>query len=133
MDKFGNLGRCANRVFKGSRDDSPKEDLLMNLQVESMAQGRRLRVVVSGEVDVSNAEDLRAQIDAGLSDETVQEVEVDMAEVSYIDSTGIGVLVGSAHKAQDSGRVFQVLNPQANVLRILGLLGVDEVLGLKES
>ena len=105
----------------------------MNLQVESMAQGRRLRVVVSGEVDVSNAEDLRAQIDAGLSDETVQEVEVDMDEVSYIDSTGIGVLVGSAHKAQDSGRVFQVLNPQANVLRILGLLGVDEVLGLKES
>ena len=105
----------------------------MNLQVESMAQGRRLRVVVSGEVDVSNAEDLRAQIDAGLSDETVREVEVDMAEVSYIDSTGIRVLVGSAHKAQDSGRDFQVLNPQANDLRSLGLLGVDEVLGLKES
>ena len=80
---------------------------------------------------MSNAKELRAQIDAGLADETTQQIEVDMAQVSYIDSTGIGVLVGSAHKAQDSGRVFQVLNPQPNVLRILGLLGVDEVLGLK--
>ena len=103
----------------------------MNLQVESTAQGRKLRIAVDGEVDVSNAEELRAQIDAGLADEKNQQIEVDMAQVSYIDSTGIGVLVGSAHKAQDSGRVFQVLNPQPNVLRILGLLGVDEVLGLK--
>lgn len=104
----------------------------MNLQVESTAQGRRLRVVVSGEVDVSNAEELRAKIDAGFADEAVERIEVDLAEVSYIDSTGIGVLVGSAHRAQDAGRAFEVLNPQANVLRILGLLGVDEVLGLKK-
>ena len=103
----------------------------MNLQVESTAQGRKLRIAVDGEVDVSNAEELRAQIDAGLAEEATQEIEVDMAQVSYIDSTGIGVLVGSAHKAKDSGRIFQVLNPQPNVLRILGLLGVDEVLGLK--
>lgn len=104
----------------------------MNLQVESTAQGRRLRVVVSGEVDVSNAEELRAKIDAGFADEAVEQIEVDLAEVSYIDSTGIGVLVGSAHRAPDAGRAFEVLNPQANVLRILGLLGVDEVLGLKK-
>lgn len=104
----------------------------MNLQVESTAQGRRLRVVVSGEVDVSNAEELRAKIDAGFADTAVEQIEVDLAEVSYIDSTGIGVLVGSAHKAHDAGRGFEVLNPQANVLRILGLLGVDEVLGLKK-
>ncbi len=103
----------------------------MNLQVESTAQGRKLHIAVDGEVDVSNAEELRAQIDAGLAEDATREIEVDMAQVSYIDSTGIGVLVGSAHKAQDSGRAFKVLDPQPNVLRILGLLGVDEVLGLK--
>jgi anti-sigma B factor antagonist len=102
----------------------------MNIQVQKTAQ-QGARVVVSGEVDVSNAEDLRVQIDAALADDAVEQVEVDMAEVSYIDSTGIGVLVGAAHRAQEAGRGFKVLNPQANVLRILGLLGVDEVLGLK--
>ena len=123
--------RRANRVFKGSRDDRSKEEARRNRQGESTEKGRKLHIAFDGEVDVSNAEELRAQIDAGLADETTQQIEVDMAQVSYIDSTGIGVLVGSAHKAQDSGRVFQVLNPQPNVLRILGLLGVDEVLGLK--
>ena len=103
----------------------------MNLHTQSAPEQHRVRVVVSGEVDVSNAEELRAQIDAALAQADVEEVEVDMADVSYIDSTGIGVLVGAAHRAQEAGRTFQALNPQPNVLRIFGLLGVDEVLGLK--
>ncbi len=103
----------------------------MNLHTQSAPEQHCVRVIVSGEVDVSNAEELRAQIDAAFADADVEEVEVDMADVSYIDSTGIGVLVGAAHRAQEAGRAFRALNPQPNVLRIFGLLGVDEVLGLK--
>lgn len=104
----------------------------MDLSIKTTTDAGVSTVTVTGEVDVSNANELREALDAVLG-QTPAGISVDLAQVAYIDSTGIGVLVGSAHKAQDSGRVFQVLNPQANVLRILGLLGVDEVLGLKES
>lgn len=104
----------------------------MDLSIKTTTDAGASTVTVTGEIDVSNANELREALDAVLG-QTPAGISVDLAQVAYIDSTGIGVLVGSAHKAQDSGRVFQVLNPQANVLRILGLLGVDEVLGLKES
>lgn len=91
-------------------------------------EGRRT-LSVSGEVDVSNASELRDAIDAALADGAV-EVEVDLADVAYIDSTGIGVLVGAAHRAQDAGGVLVVARPQRNVARVLSLLGVDAELNV---
>ena len=54
-----------------------------------------------------------------------------MAQVPYIDSTGIGVLVGAAHRAQDAEIAFSLVGAQDNVVRILGMLGVDEVINVK--
>ena len=51
-------------------------------------------VLVSGEVDVSNADELRAALDDCLEGGATSLV-ADISEVPYIDSTGIGVLVAS--------------------------------------
>lgn len=105
----------------------------MNLNVRTEVDAARATVVVSGEVDVSNADVLRNAIDEALALEGVQAVEVNMADAPYIDSTGIGVLVGSAHKARDAGAGFSVVDAQDNVVRILGMLGVDEVIDVRTS
>lgn len=105
----------------------------MDLSVHTAVDAPRARVGVSGEVDVSNADALRSAIDEALAAEGVQVVEVDLAQVPYIDSTGIGVLVGAAHKAHDAGCGFAVLDAQDNVARIFGMLGVDEVIEVKSS
>lgn len=105
----------------------------MNLSVKTEIESARATVVVSGEVDVSNADTLRAAVDEALAADGIQAVEVGMADVPYIDSTGIGVLVGSAHKAHDAGIGFAVVDAQDNVVRILGLLGVDEVIDVRSS
>lgn len=86
-------------------------------------------VLVSGEVDVSNADVLRDALDKSLAS-GAHEVAIDIAEVPYIDSTGIGVLVGIAHRAHDAGVCVKVQHPQRNVMRVLGLLGVDTELNL---
>lgn len=105
----------------------------MNLNVRTEVDAARATVAVTGEVDVSNADVLRDAIDAALVAEGVQAVEVNLAQVPYIDSTGIGVLVGSAHKAHDAGAGFSVVDAQDNVVRILGMLGVDEVIDVRTS
>jgi len=84
-----------------------------------------------GEVDVSNAAKLREALDAALT-QASQAIEVDLSGVSYIDSTGIGVLVGAAHHASEAGASLSVLHPQKNVVRVLKLLGVMEDLGVVE-
>lgn len=101
----------------------------LDISTTTTTEGARL-VSVSGEVDVSNAPELRDAIGAALSD-GVSSVSVDISDVSYIDSTGIGVLVGAAHRAVDEGVTFSVAHPQRNVARILSLLGMGEELNIR--
>ena len=55
------------------------------------------------------------------------------AVIAYIDSTGIGVLVGAAHRAQEQGATLVVARPQRNVARVLGMLGVEKDLNIREA
>lgn len=96
----------------------------------SMREGTCL-VYVSGEVDVSNADDLRGALNDALG-QGCQRVEVDLGDVSYIDSTGIGVLVGAARRAAEASQEFIVSHPQHNVARVLMLLGVSDELGVSQ-
>lgn len=89
------------------------------------------RVLVEGEVDVSNADELRDAVDAALALDA-PEVTVDLSQVPYIDSTGIGVLVGAAHRATEAGKKLVVASPQKNVARVLGLLGVADDLNIRQ-
>ena len=86
-------------------------------------------ISVSGEVDVSCAAERREAIDATLESAATR-VTIDIAKVPYIDSTGIGVLVGAAHRAEEAGKELKVQNPQASVMRPLDLLGVAGELGI---
>ena len=104
----------------------------MALSIATSADGDSRVIRVSGEVDVSNKEELNAAIaDAQAAD--AKEVEVDLTEVSYIDSSGIGVLVAAAHRASDSDTRFFVSHPQRNVARVLELLGVQGDLGIVDD
>lgn len=103
----------------------------MNLSITTTKVDSAERVSVFGEVDVSNAAQLRGAVEEVLA-QNPERLEIDLAEVPYIDSTGIGVLVGAAHSAAEAGNDFAVLNPQANVKRVLGMLGVEKDLNIKE-
>ena len=119
----------------------------MQLSVEVIKDNERTRIAVAGEVDVSNADNLRAPLEGALesaagdgaaSDGTASDgaagvIEVDIAEVSYIDSTGIGVLVGAARRATSQGCEFELVRPQANVKRVLSLLGVIDELHVRDG
>ena len=101
----------------------------MALSIVTSANGDSRVIRVCGEVDVSNKDELNAAVMSAQS-EGGREVEVDLTEVSYIDSSGIGVLVAAAHRASDSDTRFFVSHPQRNVARVLSMLGMGEELGL---
>lgn len=102
----------------------------MSMTAEHTVLNNKSLVSVTGEVDVSNADELRCALSEAAHAGT-EAVEVDLSNVSYIDSTGIGVLVGAAHRAADASVDFAVLHPQRNVERVLAMLGVSEELGVR--
>lgn len=102
----------------------------MSLSIHTTEEATRT-VLVDGEVDVSNADELRAAVDAALA-QAEGELVVDLSQTAYIDSTGIGVLVGAAHRAAEAGKKLVVARPQKNVARVLELLGVAADLNIRQ-
>ena len=94
----------------------------MDLGISTNPTPEIYTIKVTGEIDISNADSLRNAIDLA--------VELDFAQVSYIDSTGIGVLVGAAHHAVDHGKRFSCTNVQPQVMRVVQLLGVDQEISI---
>ena len=101
----------------------------MELAISTNPSPETYTVTIAGEIDISNAAKVRDAIDLALEQPT-EKVELDFAQVGYIDSTGIGVLVGAAHHAAERGRGLAVVNAQPNVLRVAQLLGVDKEIGI---
>lgn len=96
----------------------------MELVITTAASPERYAIGIEGEVDISNASKVRDAIDLALEQPT-EEVQLDFEHVAYIDSTGIGVLVGAAHHAEEHGKRFSVVKAQPGVMRVAQLLGVD--------
>jgi len=94
----------------------------------SLVTDDHVRLAVGGEIDLANVGPLRESMTGLLQDPQLRGLTVDLAEVSFLGSTGIGVLV-AAHRLAVARRVeFLVTNCQPQVLRVLEITGVDKVL-----
>jgi anti-sigma B factor antagonist len=83
----------------------------------------------SGEVDIQTspllAEKLRSVLDQGFSS-----VVVDLGAVTFLDSTGLSVLVTGLKHCRAAGGEFRLLDPQPNVRRVLEITGLTDIFGL---
>lgn len=102
----------------------------MELSITTNPTPELYTITVTGEVDISNADRLREAINFALEQPT-EEIQLDLVQVAYIDSTGIGVLVGAAHHAAEHGKGFSVVNAQPGVMRVAQLLGVDQEISIR--
>jgi anti-anti-sigma factor len=93
------------------------------LRLDTVTQRERSVVIVRGDVDSSTAPQLGAVLDAIADD--VRHIEIDMRELRFLDSTGIGVLATCIDRlAQVDGKlaVSNVPPPVMRLLRITDLL-----------
>jgi anti-sigma B factor antagonist len=82
-------------------------------------------ITVAGEFDVHTAGQVRDALHEAES-AAPPVITVDLAQVSFMDSTGLGVLIGALSRAKArEGRVV-LAAPTDRVLRLLALTGMDE-------
>ncbi len=80
----------------------------------------------SGEVDLATAPTLRQGLERAES-EALAGLVIDLRGVGFIDSTGIGELVGSHRRCRDQGRPLTFIVPQGTISKILRVTGMDAV------
>jgi anti-sigma B factor antagonist len=90
------------------------------------ADGTITTVSLRGEIDVLTVEQVRLALGEAVAGRPEQ-IVVDMHDVAFIDSTGLGALISGFQRARDQQIAFQLARPSHNVRQILVLSGLLEV------
>lgn len=95
------------------------------MQVSYSVDKNLCQVNLHGELDEYSAPRVREDLDKIISMlEPMSEVVLDMKNVGFMDSTGIGVIVGRYKKFRPSFISFVIKNPNRTVDRILKMTGI---------
>ena len=98
----------------------------MDVSVTSRVSGDRTVVDVTGEIDVYTAPALREEL-ASLIDSEHTNLVVDLTGVSFMDSTGLGVLVGALKKVRTHGGDLQLVIDQEKILKVFRITALTQV------
>ena len=98
----------------------------MELSVTSHERDDRTVVEVSGEVDVYTASVLRTKL-ADLIDADHTDLVVDLTRVRFLDSTGLGVLVGALKKVRGRSGRLQLVIDQDKVMKVFQITALTQV------
>lgn len=98
----------------------------MDLSVSSADQGAVTVVHVAGEIDVYTAPLLREVLDKQVAAGRTNLV-VDLENVSFMDSTGLGVLVGRLKLVRGQNGTLRIVSAQERILKVFKITGLDKV------
>jgi anti-sigma B factor antagonist len=137
------LGRLLHDICANFVEELPKADLAIynnrrtgpntaevlavaaQLLRWSIAPGEDgVAVALKGEIDLSNADELEHLLDAVIRSGAPL-VTLDLAELTFLDSTGLKCFVNAARRATEAGSQLLIVNPTNMVRRVLQISGVD--------
>jgi len=94
------------------------------MDLNAIRTGQRVKVQLSGELDQHSADGVRDALDALIADGSVRELVLDMSRVSFMDSSGLGVLLGRYRTLNARGGRLLLSAVPAPIDRILKLSGM---------
>ena len=101
----------------------------MELQVELMEENSMQRFKIVGEIDAFTAPKLREKLDSMVKTEGMQ-VELDIADVNYMDSTGLGVFVGFYKSVKAIGGHVRITGVNSRLQRLFEITGLGDVMDI---
>lgn len=102
----------------------------MLLRVSSTTDQDTALVTADGEIDLSSVNLLREAVTKAIQ-AGVRTLTIDLAGVTYIDSSGLGLLVGAHKRMTAAGGTLTVRCFEQRLLRLFNLTGLDRVLTIR--
>ena len=92
-----------------------------------------LRVAIVGEINHHNAVFVRQEIDEKIQELSSKNLVLDLAEVSFMDSSGLGLIMGRYQRMQELGGTLTVANPSAGHQKIFELAGLNKLVKFQKT
>ena len=95
--------------------------------------GNDMLCSIHGDIDHHNARVIRMQIDDELYKQRPKKLTLDLSRVEFMDSSGLGLILGRFNKASEIGTEFTLLNPAENVCKILDVAGIGRMIKIERK
>lgn len=97
------------------------------MSVKISVEKNRIIAYLSGEIDHHSALLLRQEIDLAVRENNPSELILDFSEVSFMDSSGIGLVMGRYRVMNESGGTVTIHNPSPNIKKVMKLSGIEKL------
>lgn len=91
-----------------------------------------LFVRLRGELDERNSEALRSKLSEFIKKYNVKNVCFNLARITFIDSSGIGVILGRYKEVMNKGEVF-ICEAKGEIKKIIKMSGIEQIIRIKET
>lgn len=103
------------------------------MQIHYNTETAQLLVQLDGEIDHHMSNALRAEVDAAIYAHLPQVLIFDFRAVSFMDSSGIGLIMGRYKILQPLGGQIILLDPAPHISRVLRLAGMERLASIRTS
>ncbi len=97
----------------------------MSVKIEQ--EGDKLIAYLEGELDHHAAAPIREQIDSEIRRTSPKKVIIDFAQLSFMDSSGIGLVMGRYKLTSEIGASLVVRNISSQIYKVMRLSGIDRI------
>lgn len=100
----------------------------MNLTLRVEQSGDHPILIVGGELDAYSSPRLKECLLPLVTNAETKSVTIDLAETSYIDSTGIGIFIGALKASRQTNCQLSFQNLTPRIERLFRITGLDEII-----
>ena len=93
----------------------------------------RLIIRIPGEIDHHSAKNLREEIDRAIFYHRPQTLVLTLSEVSFMDSSGLGLILGRLARIKELGGELVIADPTLQVMKILRLAGLEKKIRIEKN
>lgn len=102
------------------------------MQIATNPGSDRYLITVSGEVDLATSPELDTAVIAAI-DSGTSSVVIDLTNVSFMDSSGLGVIVRALKRCREAENDLDLVITNERVLKVFGITGLDQVIPIHAS
>ncbi|MDD4296793.1 MAG: STAS domain-containing protein [Ruminiclostridium sp.] len=104
---------------------------MFELVIDNTIENGKLKILLKGEVDISTAPEFKTRL-YEMVGEGDKDIELFCEELSYIDSTGLGILVGALKRVKKNENSVYIYRLKENIKKLFRITGLDKVFILEE-
>lgn len=92
-----------------------------------------LIIRIDGDIDHHTCEEIRNKVDQEISRRNHKNIIFDMKNVNFMDSSGIGVIIGRYKLIMNSGGITAMINVKPQIKRVYEICGLKKIIPIYEN